>query len=182
MSVKVNPKGSWPKVCTDCEVALNPGVNCYLSMFKNGSYKCKTCKSKQSKKEHDKKWELPWFREKKAQYLEDYHLQYAPGVYAIYYKLDIIYIGQSSKPMSRKIAHFSKHIIKDGTNWYQDKIPYDLATGKLDRNHLSFDIIEYVEDREKRLEREKYHIEQHKIAFGEYPKYNVYHTDKRKDS
>ena len=193
MSAIYNHKDSWPKVCTACakrgeETILNPGVNIYLSMFKRGIYKCKVCKKKQSKVEHDIKWTLPWFREKKAEYLKEYHRETAAGVYAIYYKLDIIYIGQSTLPEQRRVAHFSKHI-KPTSKW-QPKIPYDLATGKLDRNHLSFDMIEYVDDLDERMEREKYHLEQHKLAFGDYPKYNVDSTgrkrghikDKRKDS
>jgi hypothetical protein len=33
MKTKINEKGAYPKVCVDCEVELNPGVNVYLSMF-----------------------------------------------------------------------------------------------------------------------------------------------------
>ena len=54
MSVKINEKGVFPKHCSDCEIQLNPGVNCYLSMFNVGGYKCKSCKKKQSKVEHIK--------------------------------------------------------------------------------------------------------------------------------
>ena len=95
MSVKHNEKGAWPKVCIGCaddgiETVLNPGVNCYLSMYKNGSYKCKTCKKKQSKVEHDIKWRLPDFRAHKAAYLYEYHREEPAGVYAIYYHLSIL--------------------------------------------------------------------------------------------
>ena len=46
------------KLCTCCGVELNPGVNIYLSMFKRGIYKCKTCKAQQSKVEHEGKMEI----------------------------------------------------------------------------------------------------------------------------
>ena len=189
-----NTKDSWPKVCIGCakrgeETILNPGVNIYLSMFKRAIYKCKVCKSKQSKVEHEAKWKLPWFREKKAEYLKTYHRETDAGVYAVYEDLDIIYIGQSTMPEQRRVAHFSKHIKPDTVKW-QPKIPYDLATGKLDRTRLSFDVIEYIEDKDERMKREKYHLDQHKKAFGDYPRYNVDSTnrkrghivDKRKDS
>ena len=189
MRVKINEKGVYPKLCTCCGVELNPGVNIYLSMFKRGIYKCKTCKAQQSKVEHEEKWKLPWFRIKKAEYLKEYHREEPAGVYAIYEDLNIIYIGQSTMPEQRRVAHFSKHIKPDTVSW-QPKIPYDLATGKLDRTRLSFDVIEYVEDKDERMIREKYHMEQHKLAFGDYPRYNVDSTsrkrghikDKRKDS
>ena len=188
-----NTKDSWPKVCIACakrgeETILNPGINIYLSMFKRAIYKCKTCKSKQSKIEHEEKWKLPWFRVKKAEYLKAYQRETDAGVYAVYEDLDIIYIGQSTMPEQRRVAHFSKHI--KPINKWQPKIPYDLATGKLDRTRLSFDMIEYVDNKDDRLKREKYHLEQHKLAFGDYPRYNTDSTgrkrghiiDKRKDS
>ena len=125
---------------------------------------------------------------KKAEYLKAYQRETDAGVYAVYEDLDIIYIGQSTMPEQRRVAHFSKHI-KPIDKW-QPKIPYDLATGKLDRTRLSFDMIEYVEDKDERMKREKYHLEQHKLAFGDYPRYNTDSTgrkrghiiDKRKDS
>jgi hypothetical protein len=178
-----NKQDSWPKICTACakrgeETTLNPGVNIYLSMFKRGIYKCKTCKAKQSKIEHEAKWKLPLFRIKKAEYIKEYQRETDAGVYAVYDKLDIIYIGQSAIPEQRRVQHFSKHI-KPMDKW-QPKISYDLATGKLDRKHLSFDMIEYVDNKEDRLIREKYHLEQHKLAFGDYPKYNSYSTDRKR--
>ena len=178
MRVKINEKGVYPKLCTCCGVELNPGVNIYLSMFKRGIYKCKTCKAQQSKVEHEEKWKLPWFREKKAEYIKTYQRKTDAGVYAIYEDLDIIYIGQSTMPEQRRVAHFSKHI--SSIDRWQQPIPYDLATGKLDRNRLSFDIIEYVDDKDERMIREKYHLNQHKKAFGDYPRYNTFGTDKKR--
>ena len=181
MSVKINQRGSWPKLCCDCEVVLNPGVNCYLSMFKNGSYKCHTCKKKQSKIEHDIKWQLPWFRDVKAKYLEEYHKTEPAAVYAVYYKEDIVYIGESTKPQQRRTAHFSKHIKRqqliDKGQW-QQPMQKDLALGILDRKHLSFEILEYIQDTTERKAKEKHLLDQHKAAFGEYPKYNTRLTDK----
>ena len=183
MKRKINTKGAWPKVCVDCEIELNPGVNCYLPMYKRGSYKCISCKGKQSQGEHVVKYKLPWFRAKKAEYLWDYHRMEPAGVYAVYYDLDIIYIGESDKPEQRRIHHFTKHVKSkeqlDKGQW-QSNIQYDLATGKLDRKRLSFEVMEYEQDKKTRMVREKELIQEHFNVFGEYPKYNKYHTgDKR---
>ena len=188
MSVKHNEKGAWPKVCIGCaddgiETVLNPGVNCYLSMYKNGSYKCKVCKKKQSKVEHDVKWRLPDFRAHKAAYLHEYHREEPAGVYAIYYDLDIIYIGESSLPEQRRICHFSKYIKSkeqlDKGQW-QQRIPYDLATGELDRKRLSFEVIHYEQDKKLRMKMEQQMLHEHFNAFGSYPKYNVDYTGKKR--
>ena len=188
MSTKHNEKGAWPKVCTQCadngiETILNPGVNIYLSMFKRSIYKCLSCKAQQSKVEHNEKWKLPWFRVKKAEYLREYHREEPAGIYAIYYDLDIVYIGESSIPEQRRITHFSKHIKSkeqlDKGQW-QQPISYDLATGKIDRKRLSFEIMEYEQDKTKRIKREKELLQEHFIAFGKYPKYNTDYTDKKR--
>jgi len=181
---QANPRGQWPKVCVNCakngtETVLNPGVNCYLSMFKNAAYQCKSCKAKQSQVEHTAKWQLPWFRAKKLIYLTEYHNATPAAVYAVYYDMDIIYIGESAKPEQRRVAHFSKHIKKDISKW-QNKISYDLATAVLDRNRLSFDVIEYVQDKKERMVRDRYHLDQHKLAFGDYPKYNLDYTGRKR--
>lgn len=94
MKRKINEKGTYPKVCVDCEVVLNPGVNCYYSMYSRKSYKCKVCKKKQSEKEHVKGWALPSYRAKKVHILKNI-IKEPAGVYAIYENDDIVYIGQS---------------------------------------------------------------------------------------
>jgi hypothetical protein len=184
MSVKHNEKGAWPKVCIACadngiETILNPGINCYLSLYKNGTYKCTPCKSKQSQAEHIVKYKLPHFRAKKIEYLYNYHREEPAGIYAIYYDLDIIYIGESALPEQRRIHHFTKHIKSkeqlDKGQW-QSNIQYALATGELDRKRLSFEVMEYEQDKAKRLILEKKLIQEHFNTFGEYPKYQLNHT------
>ena len=173
MSVKVNEKGAWPKVCTDCEIELNPGVNCYLSMFQRGSYKCKTCKKKQSKVEHVKYWQLPSYRMRKAKFIENYLQSDGAGVYAIYENDECIYIGESSQIKSRVTCHFSKHMNKK--NW-QSPIPKLLAEGKINRDDLSYDILEPENDKLTRQTRETYYIQEHIAKYGAAPKYNTYKT------
>lgn len=174
MSVKVNEKGAWPKLCVDCEVELNPGVNCYLSMYKAGGYKCKSCKKKQSKVEHVKYWQLPSYRMRKAKFIESYLQSDGAGVYAIYENDECIYIGESSQIKSRVTSHFSKHI--KTTNTWQSPIPLLLAKGKINRDDLSYDILEPENDKLTRQTRETYYIQEHIAKYGAAPKYNTYKT------
>jgi len=188
MSVKHNKKGAWPKVCTQCadngiETILNPGVNIYLSMFKRNIYKCLPCKAKQSQGEYVRDWKIPAFRDKKRDYLYDYHRTEPAGVYALYYDLDIVYIGESDKPEQRRVFHKTKHIKSKeqlAKGQWQSPIQYDLATGKIDVKRLSFEVMEYEQDKAKRVKREKELIQEHFIAFGEYPKYNTDGTNKKR--
>ena len=174
MSVKINEKGAWPKVCVDCEVVLNPGKNCYLSMFNRGGYKCKSCKKEQSKVEHVKYWQMPAYIERKAKYIAEYHKQEGAGVYAIYEKDEIIYIGESSQIQQRIIGHFSKHINK---NHWQSPIPEQLAKGKIDRKDLYFEVLERIDDDLIRKSRETYYLDKHFNDNGAYPKFNTYKTN-----
>ena len=174
MSVKINEKGAWPKHCTDCEIVLNPGVNCYLSMFNAGGYKCKSCKKEQSKVEHIKYWQMPSYRMRKAKFVEQYLNKDGAGVYAIYENDECIYIGESNKIKSRVTAHFSKHINKK--HW-QSPIPELLAKGKINRDDLSYDILEPEDDTITRKLRETHYIQEHIAKYGVAPKYNKYKTN-----
>ena len=174
MKTKINLKGDFPKVCVDCEVELNPGVNVYLSMFNVGGYKCKSCKKKQSKVEHVKYWQMPAYIERKAKYIAEYHKQEGAGVYAIYEKDEVIYIGESSQIQQRVTSHFSKHINKD--HW-QSPIPEQLAKGKIDRKDLYFEVLEREDDDLTRQSRETYYLDKHFDENGAYPKFNTYKTN-----
>ena len=171
---KLNQNGIYPKLCTDCEIPLNPGVNCYLSMFNKGGYKCKSCKKEQSKVEHVRYWQVDAYRMRKAKWIQEYHNKDGAGVYAIYENDDIIYIGESSKIKSRVTAHFSKHLNKK--HW-QSPIPELLAKGKLNREDLSYDILEPEDDVKTRQSRESYYIQEHIAKYGVAPKYNTYKTN-----
>ena len=179
---KHNTKDSYPKVCTRCadkgiETTLNPGVNCYQSMYSNHAYICKPCKKAQSMAEHETYWKMPDFRERKNKWLWAYHREEPAGVYAVYDKDEIIYIGESKHPIQRRTYHFSKHIQRNKDNW-QSQIQHHLMSGKLKREDLSFDIMEYEQDKKLRKQKEVKALEAHKLAFGDYPKYNIYFTDK----
>ena len=177
--VKVNEKGVWPKVCCSCEIELNPGVNCYLSMYKRGSYKCKTCKKQQSKVEHKRYWQLPSYQQKKADYIKEYHNLDGAGVYAIYENDECIYIGESAEIKSRVTSHFSKHI-KAPNKSFQQPIQLDLKKGILDRTKLSYDILEQVDDKLTRQIRETHYIKEHIAKHGEAPRYNIYKTKRKR--
>ena len=171
---KLNQNGIYPKLCTDCEIPLNPGVNCYLSMFNKGGYKCKSCKKEQSKVEHVRYWQVDAYRMRKAKWIQEYHNKDGAGVYAIYENDEIIYIGESSKIKSRVTAHFSKHLNKK--NW-QSPIPELLAKGKLNREDLSYDILEPEDDAKIRQSRESHYIQEHIAKYGVAPKYNKNKTN-----
>lgn len=96
----------------------------------------------------------PYYKNKK----ED---TYCPAIYNIINKTngDVLYVGQTTTPELRMNAHFSSY-----TNSPISKV---ISSGEIDSNDLIFEIIEYVEDKKLRLERESYWIKEKK------PKYNI---------
>jgi hypothetical protein len=105
-------------MCRLCE--LNPVIyQCLMQVVTNVNPV-----RKQSKVEHIKYWQMPAYIERKAKYIAEYHKQEGAGVYAIYEKDEVIYIGESSQIQQRVTSHFSKHINK---NHWQSPIPRTIS-------------------------------------------------------
>lgn len=173
---KLNQSNTYPKVCTDCETPLNPGVNCYYSMYSRKCYKCKVCKKKQSQKEHIKGWVLPSYRAKKNAYLAKYHKIEPAGIYVIYEHDEIIYVGQSKAPRQRVNGHFSKYINENEGQW-PNPMSVALKKGTLNRENLSWDVLYYEDDKKKRMEIEYMVLDNHYKIHNEYPKFNTYYSN-----
>jgi len=84
---------------------------------------------------------------------EKYKEKIPAGIYGIFYDCKLVYIGESEKPLYRSGFHFSKR-----TNLKQAKIAspisYALSVGDLQRDKLRFKMLEYVDDKQSRLDRE----------------------------
>ena len=184
MKTKINERDVWPKVCTNCEVELNPGVNVYLSLFKRASYKCKACKKQQSKGEHIRNWPKQTFKDKKESYLNEYHKSEGAGVYGIFNKGECVYIGETNAIRQRITSHFSKHIKPQeqlDKGRFQPPIPILLAKGKLDREDLTYEIFEQEDDKAIRQIRETWYINKYIAEYGKAPKYNTNKTRVKHD-
>jgi len=86
---------------------------------------------------------------------------YNPVVYNIINKVngDVLYVGESEIPELRKQKHFSYNA--------DSPISRLISSGEISTDILLFEIIEHVEDKNKRLERETFWIKEKK------PKYNI---------
>lgn len=86
---------------------------------------------------------------------------YNPVVYNIINKNngEVLYVGETEIPDIRKDSHFNH---KSRT-----QISKLIKSGEVNKNDLIFEIIEYVEDKKVRLDRERYWIQEKK------PKYNI---------
>lgn len=89
--------------------------------------------------------------------------EYNPAIYSIIDKTngEVLYIGETKTPEIRKERHFK--------NTNHSKIAKLISSGELNPDTLLFEIIEYVEDKRTRLDREKYWIK------TKQPKYNIMH-------
>ena len=94
------------KNCKKCNDTLNVGVNISLSLWNNSTYVCKTCYYKKNKlyNEHY----IVNNRDKKAKAQEKYLGKIPAGIYCVKELDNIIYIGESSKPLRRYYSHFAK--------------------------------------------------------------------------
>jgi hypothetical protein len=86
---------------------------------------------------------------------------YNPVVYNIINKTnrEVLYVGETTTPELRMNKHFS--------NYADSPIAYLISTGELNPDNLLFEIIEQVEDKKTRLQRETYWIREKN------PKYNI---------
>lgn len=130
------------KVCTRC------GIEKTLLEF------TKDYKSTNGLKPHCNDCRKPYYRKVK-------NALYNPAVYNIINKNngEILYVGETETPQLRIKNHLSKYSFSP--------ISKLLLSGKINFEDLLFEIIEYVEDKQTRLEREKYWIREKN------PKYNI---------
>ena len=88
------------------------------------------------------------------------------GVYGIYEHDDLLYIGESIKPYARIAQHFSNSLTAN-----YSPIAQAIGNGELQRENLSFKMLEYVDDDSARKHRETVLIQRYQ------PRYNNYHVN-----
>ena len=151
-----------------------------------GSY-CKTCtkqkylqryfddpkKYKQRKKQYMKQWyqDNPnymkqWYQDN-PNYMEKFFNSIPPGIYGIYENTQLIYIGESVTPYRRIAIHFSNTTNPD----HPSLIAQAIGNGKLQRENLSFKILDYIDDNNARRQRESVLIQRYR------PKYNTLYVN-----
>ena len=151
-------KGGWyivnmNKSCNRCEVKLEEGVNITPSRVKNKQWQCKTCHNEYYKK---------YYKNNKSHYnqVQKQEHKIPSAIYAILENKKIIYIGESKRPLGRIYHHFCKTGIK------ASNISMALFDGELERENLSYRILEKIEDKIERKSREQELITEYQ------PKYN----------
>jgi len=181
------------KQCKDCSVDLVVGENWRASSKKYGNYKCNQCNSKsaiaysknnpESNKKAVKKWVSanrpptgnPKGRPKtgkpkmKSQYFNaKLKVTIKPGIYAVYNNDEIIYIGESDYPYNRKTMHFSRAGIRGGKIVdTTSAVSLALGRGEIQRDNLTFKIMEFIDDTDTRKAQEKCLIQRYKPLYNE---------------
>ena len=91
---------------------------------------------------------------------QKYNIKISAGIYAIYNKDELIYIGESGEPLYRSTTHFSKRKdLKQAKN--SSNVCYALSIGELDRVNLTFKMLEFIDDTITRKQREAALIQRH---------------------
>ena len=145
-------------------------------------HKCKSCvkewdtiyksRNKQHTKQYDKANEER-FAENRKKTLNRKNNSIKAGVYSIYKGDEVIYVGESKRPYTRKGHHFSING-KKGGNTTTSPVAWALTNKELQRENLIFRMLEYVEDLETRLEREKYFIDIYNPIYNTYNQHTIW--------
>jgi hypothetical protein len=113
-----------------------------------------------------------------AKQVKDHERKLKAGIYGLFYKGFLFYLGESDRPMKRKREHIGK-FTSYKTVENKSRIAKDIFAGLLKYEHFEFKVIEFIEDEQERKAREKELLEEHQ------PPYNIldnphYNYKKRK--
>ena len=150
--------------CKKCEVKLVVGENIAPSRFKQSNYWCSKCYYKHKTKASNEKL---YNRVQRKQYYDIYETQIPAGIYGIYYKDELWYIGESKRPRRRVNGHFSK------SNWNISPTATMLYNNEIERKYLSFKMFEFIDDTVSRKQREMELIQEYN------PPLNTDHTQRK---
>ena len=155
----------------ECNVELIVGENWYPSMVKSKQYRCKTCHkgvNKEYNEDHPGRIKQ-YYQDNKTNFIKiDKKLKMSiePGIYAIYNKDELIYIGESGKPYQRVSGHFTKYKnLKHAKT--TGNVSYALSIGELERVNLTFKMWEFIDDTPTREAREKCLIQRYKPIYND---------------
>jgi len=87
------------------------------------------------------------------------------GIYFIWYKMLLIYIGNSHQPNKRYREHIGKFTCFSAVK-NKSQIARDLYSGILDIDHIRFEVVEYIDDETERKLREEELIREHQPAYN----------------
>ena len=138
------------KVCPRCKTN-KPATEYHKSSAQpNGLQSwCKECQKENNRKKGNYHY----------QQLQKFWGSVSPGVYKIFDEVtgEVLYVGESIRPERRRGEHLYKR--KDTEKAYKHSIINGMISeGILDNTNLKFEVIEYVDDADKRKERETYWI------------------------
>ena len=171
--------------CNKCSVDLIVGVNWSISNKKQGGYKCILCQREYDReyvknnlnthKKHCKKWQLN-NPDKYQKIYDDYKSKISAGIYGIFNDCKLIYIGQSHRPNNRRCDHFTIIGAKGGKIDYKGKsnISIALTEGKLQRDNLVFKMLEFIDDKHTRKQREAVLIQRYKPLYNSDMYYHIH--------
>jgi len=151
------------KLCSKCGKVKSLDEFSKCKAYKDGKQLyCKACNKKTNDKYNEKNRE--YFKEYTKHYMSKNKDRYKElmnelfasipaGIYAIYHDDELVYVGSSSMPRRRLYGHFVNSIKANNSS-----IAKAMAKGIIKGDNLRYEMLEFVEDKEQRLEKEKSYI------------------------
>ena len=134
---------------------------------------CKDCNCKKNDKwrKENPKYHHQYYKDNLVELTKTFEIQQfsiPAGIYAIYKGKKLLYIGESRRPYDRLCKHFSNRTDLDQA-YEMSPISYNISIGKLNRKDLTHKMLDYIDDKHTRKQREEALIQRYN------PKYNTYH-------
>ena len=106
------------------------------------------------------------YREQNRKAVRKYLNKVPAGIYYIYEEKELVYIGESGRPLDRLSNHFSLYSKEENAK-LKSPIAYALYKGELDKANLSYKMYKFIDDETERETEEDRLINKYK------PKYNT---------
>ena len=157
------------KVCKRCneEKSVNEFVK-DKQYIKTYCKKCDNERTKEWAKNNPAKVKAhrETYRESNRNAVKKYLNKVPAGIYYIYEENELVYIGESGRPLDRLSNHFSKYSKEENAK-QKSPIGYAIYKGEVKREDLSYKMHKFIDDEDERRELEAKLIAKHK------PKYNT---------
>lgn len=105
-------------------------------------------------------------KEYKNAVIEERYKSIPPGIYGVYYNDELVYIGESIKPYTRKVRHFTKFTNIEHAH-LNSNVAVAIYKGEISKDKLRFEMLEFIDDTPTRKKQEQVLIQRYRPLYNE---------------